>query len=253
MSPQSSLTLLPPRLRKEKIIENRKLLLNFLRQEIWSTSDILRIVLKLRSRQGIAKVLNAFREDGLIERHEVRLVNEQKIVLWGITAHGQAMAFDPESEKVIPTYFEPSKIHDSTLRHTLDIQRLRTVAEQHGWKKWINGDRLTKLLNDDRRPDALAMSTNGELIAIEVERTIKTVKRYQSILASYLRAIKLNEVVKVIWLCPTEDLTKRLQSIVSGITYVVVEGQRISIDPERHHVNLAFMSYTQFECEACNL
>ena len=237
--------LLPASEREARQCEKRQRLLRFLREEIWSTPDILRQVLGLHSRQAVWKSLRQFEAEKIIRCHEYVALGGE-ILIWGITPHGQALAFNPASETANRQHFEPSKVSEFTLRHSLDIQRLRITAEAIGWTDWRNGQTLGAIGKGMNRPDAVAIDTSGIKVALECERTIKTVKRYQSILSGYLQAIKRAEFSRVVWVCPTADLARRLRAIVCGIQSVVVAGQRVPIDPIRHHVNLQFEDYDSF-------
>jgi hypothetical protein len=219
----------------------RSRLLRFLRQELWSTAEILGSVMEIRARQAIHRSLAGFEADGLIRRHGIEQLGGQ-LTLWGITAHGQGMAFDPENEQPVSAYFEPSKVSPSHVAHALALQRLRIAAEAEGWSEWTNGDRLGPLAGGAKRPDALAKMPSGQRVAIEIERHIKTKKRYEAILASCLQAIRRGEFAAVVWVCPTPDLARRLSAIVLGIQAVPIGGQRVPVDPERHHPRLVFAS-----------
>lgn len=237
--------LLPASEREARQFEKRQRLLRFLREEIWSTPDILGQVLRLHSRQAVWKSLRQFESEEIIRSHQYVALGG-KILIWGITAHGQALAFNPAFETASRQYFESSKVSEFTLRHSLDIQRLRIVAESIGWTDWRNGQTLGAIGKGLNRPDAIANDPAGVKVALECERTIKTVKRYQAILSAYLQAIKRGEFSRVIWVCPTADLALRLRSIVCGISSVVVNGQRVPIDPNRHHARLGFEDYEAF-------
>lgn len=237
--------LLPASEREARQFEKRQRLLRFLREEIWSTPDILGQVLGLHSRQAVWKSLRQFHAEEIVRCHEYIALGG-RILIWGITAHGQSLAFNLDSETVSRHYFEPSKVSEFTLRHSLDIQRLRIAAESFGWTNWRNGQTLGAIEKGMNRPDAIANDPAGVKVALECERTIKTVKRYQVILSGYLQAIKRAEFSRVIWVCPTPDLALRLRSIVCGISSVVVNGQRVPIDPNRHHARLGFEDYEAF-------
>ena len=237
--------LLPIGERKARQADKRVRLLRFLREEIWSTPEILAQVLRLHSRQAVWKSLRQFESEELVRCHE-HIALGGRILIWGITAHGQALAFDTAFETASRHYFEPSKVSEFTLRHSLDIQRLRIAAESLGWMNWQNGQTLGTIEKGMNRPDAIANDPAGAKVALECERTIKTVKRYQAILSGYLQAIKRAEFSRVIWVCPSSDLALRLRTIVCGIQSVVVNGQRTPIDPKRHHVNLQFQDYDSF-------
>jgi hypothetical protein len=232
-----------PEDRQKRCDEKRDLVLRFLRHEVWSSQSILGAVMKVQSRAAAHKNLQRMELDGLVRRHTIEGLGGGRVTLWGITPHGQAMAFTPGLDEPISAYFEPSKVAEITIKHGLDMQLLRVQAEQHGWREWLNGDRLGKLLKGGKRPDAMALNPAGLKTAIEIERTIKTTKRYEQILASYLMALKAEQVQQVIWLSPTEDMANRLRAIVFGIPSVTIQRQRFTVDPERHHQRLYFMSY----------
>lgn len=237
--------LLPIGERKARQADKKVRLLRFLREELWSTSEILGEVMGLHSRQGAWKTLKQYEAEEILRCYESKVLGG-KVSLWGITAHGQALAFDPTSETPSRYYFEPSKVSEITLRHSLDVQRLRISAEANGWTGWRNGQTLGTVGKGMNRPDAIAFDPIGLRVALECERTIKTPKRYCVILASYLQALKRGEFSRVVWICPTPDLAVRLEKIICGIQSVVVNGQRVSIDPTRHHVNLRFEDCVSF-------
>lgn len=237
--------LIPASERKVRQLEKRRRLLRFLRGELWSTAELLGQVLGLQSRQAVWKSLRQFEAEQIIRRHEYSVLGGS-LLIWGITAHGQGLAFNPESETVRRHYFEPSKVSEFTLRHTLDIQRLRLAAELAGWSDWQNGESLGAVGKGLKRPDAIAIDPAGIKTAIECERTLKTVKRYEVVLSAYLQSLKRDEYSRVVWVCPTADISLRLQAIICGIESVTVAGQRVRIDPQRHHLNLRFEDYETF-------
>lgn len=234
--------LMTPNQRQQRKNEKRILLMRFLRQHLWSTQDILQEALQLMSRQAAHKTLVQLERDGLLKRYNYQALGGA-ITLWGITAHGQAMSFDVESEEPYSAYFEPSRISEQNIRHQLDLQKLRLAAEHTGWTNWTDGSRLGDIPKNGKRPDAITIDPQGRRIAIECERTIKTRKRYEQILVTYLRAIKSGKVDMVIWVSPTSEISQRLKAIVTGIKTVSIAGQRITIEPDKHHRSLAFTDY----------
>lgn len=232
--------------RRARSEQKARAVLRFLRQEIWSSQGILGGVMGVESRTAAHKNLARMEDEGLLRRHKVEGLGGGAITLWGITSHGQALAFDPATESPVASYFEPNRVAEITIRHALDLQRLRMQGERAGWKDWINGDRLPELLKGGKRPDAMATSPVGLKTAIEIERTIKTSKRYEQILASYLMALKAEQVHQVVWLSPTDDLALRLRAIVLGIRSVTIQKQRFAVDPQKHHGRLYFVGYRQW-------
>ena len=235
-----------PKERLNRATEKRQQILRFLRQEIWSSQDILGMVMGIRSRTTTHKNLVRLEAEGILKKHTITGLGGGTVALWGITSHGQTMSFDPATEEPISAYFEPGKVAEVTVKHALDLQRLRVIAESAGWHGWINGDRLSNLLKGGKRPDAIVISPDGTKTAIEIERTIKTTKRYEQILASYLMSLKAGEVHQVVWLAPTTEIALRLQAIVFSIRTVTIQKQRFPIDPDKHHARLFFKDYSRW-------
>ena len=222
--------------------EKQHFVLRFLMQHLWSTQDILQQVLQVYSRQAAHKTLISIESKGYIRRHKYEALGGA-LTIWGITSQGQAMAFNVNTECLVTAYFEPNRISEQTIRHQLDIQRLRLKAEASGWHSWSDGDRLGSSDKDQKRPDALAKNKDGILVSIECERTFKSTKRYEQILVNYLKLIKAGELREVVWVSPNSDISARLKSIITSIKFVRVNGQKVEIDPTKHHSHLHFCSY----------
>lgn len=233
-------------LRLQRKEQKEQTLLRFLRQHLWSTQDILQQVAGLSTRQAAHKTLTALEKRGLLRRCTYDALGG-KVTIWGITHQGQASAFDVETESFIPVYFEPSRISEQTIHHELDLQRLSLVAESRGWKSWQDGNRLELQDKNHKRPDAIAKHSSGTIVAIECERTFKTLKRYEQILIQYLRWLKTGSIHEVVWLSPTSDMSKRLRIMLTSINDVRINGQKVLIEPERHHRHLHFCSYEQWK------
>lgn len=225
--------------------EKRTKLLRFLRQHLWSTAEVLKMVFDFKSSQATYKTLAQFEAEGIIRRYQYDLMG-LALTVWGITSHGQALAFDPAREEVCPRYFEPAKCSVVTLHHSLDVQRLSLRAEAFGWSNIRNGERLTEIAKGQNRPDFVGIDTQGRIVAVEVERTIKTTKRYQAILSAYLQAIRRDQYQEVMWVAPSDDAACRLRKIILSIKTIVVASQRVSVDPVRHHPKLHFTYYQGF-------
>jgi hypothetical protein len=225
--------------------EKRAKLLRFLREYLWSSADVLQEVFAFQSSQVTYKTLRQFEGEGIIRRYQMK-AGSFVVSLWGITAHGQALAFDPAREEVCTRYFEPAKCAVATLRHSLDVQRLSVRAEAVGWSNIRNGERLHEVPKGHIRPDFVGIDTQGNIVSVEVERTIKTTKRYQVILAAYLQAIRRNKYQAVVWVAPSDEVAHRLRKIILGIKTVTVANQRVPIDPVRHHERLHFTSFEAF-------
>jgi len=247
MKESSLMQLLPYDQRIQRQSDKRTKFLSFLSNEIFTSAEVAGIVMNISSRQAVYKTLACFESEGLIRRDAIILSDSTKRTLWGITSNGIGWAFDPAKGQLPGNKtFEPSRVSGAILQHTLDVQKIRLAAELYGWTEWRSGDRLEKWGKNVKRPDAIAKDCNGCLTAIEVERTFKSIKRYQAILSEYLQLIKKGVVSRVIWVSPDNAFSERLKTIITSIQEINVAGQKVKIDHTRHHQNLYFCSYAQF-------
>lgn len=238
-------TLLPPLERAARAAAKRHAVLRHLRTNVYTSPDVIGKLLDLPHRQVIHRLLISMERDDLVKGEAVTTPAGRRVMLWGITPRGQLHAADIDAgEVVLDKTFDPGRVGLSVLQHTLDIQSLEIVARQNGWRDWTLGDRLGKWAAGQSRPDIIATHPSGERWAFEVERTIKTTRRYCVILADRLQAIRRGDFSRVVWLTPMPAEAVRLASLIKSITTVIVAGQAVRIDPERHHAVLAFHDFT---------
>lgn len=202
----------------------REVILHFLRDETWSNLTNLANMLGL-SEPAAFKTVCQMERDGFLLRFKVSAL---RLSLWGITPQGLAFAWGVDEVMQIRPYFEPSKLSVMTIAHYLYIQRARLRAEHAGWTNWIPGNRLPKDIK--KRPDAIATNPEGQIVAIELERSIKTLKRYEVIFAIYLQMMRRNEYAKVHYVCPDESFAPRLLRMFELIKSVPVAGERVPIN-----------------------
>lgn len=125
----------------------------------------------------------------------------------------------------------------SIVPHNLDLQKARHRAEKSGWTEWARGERLSFKVSN--RPDAVARDANGALVAIELERTVKTLKRYRQIMTAHLQQIKAEKWSRVEYVNPQESMVPRLGKIFRKIDYVLVSKQRVSVW-DKHQAKFSF-------------
>lgn len=241
-------TLLTPVERRQRRAERQHQVLRFLREEIWSSTEILGLVMGIKTPQGVHKALISIEKEGLISRMPVSICGRRALSVWGITPHGQALAFDVEKEDPISAYFEPSRLSLSGMDHHLDVQRIRLQASRAGWRDWTPGSRLGRSTPKSKRPDAIARNPAGILVAFEIERTIKTNKRYEAILSHYLQKIKSGDYAYVQYLSPSADFAYRLERVIRNIKAVPVQGMRVPLKDE-HYESFRFNAYSDW-CQA---
>lgn len=234
--------LMPSKQRAERVQQKRWLVLRFLRDEIWTDARNVGELLKVKP-AATYRSLETMVQDDLIRAMRLPVLGGCT-TLWGITAHGQAMA-TLTGEAVAEKLFSPSRVSPTYARHTLDIQWLRIRAESVGWKDWIAADRVEKWAEGHARPDAFAIDPVGRRTALECERTIKSPKRYIQILNAWLQAIRRGDVQRVVWVAPSGVIRDRLRQIVTSITHVEVGGQSVLIPRDRFE-NLDFVTYSEW-------
>lgn len=226
--------------RQEAIARKRAIVLSWLKAESFSTAPILSEVLGF-GKAGTHKTLHDMRRAELVDVHLVP-AGAGELQIWGLTPHGSGMAVDPDDADPDWSYFEPGRVSPLTIGHALDVQRVRLALTRDGWTEWCS-DRDCHKLNLPKIPDALARDPSGQVVAIEVERTLKTQKRYRDIAAIYLQMARAGAVDRVQYVCPMPGMAQRIARLYSGLEYVVVKGQRIDLRME-HHERFTFIDFS---------
>lgn len=213
----------------------RDQILRFVRDETWSSALILGQVTGL-SKSGIYKTLEMLESEQLIMRH---VIKELRTAIWGITTQGLFYAWHENEPMHDRSPFEPSKVKPTMVQHHLGLQWARLRAERSGWNHWQLEGQLPKGL--EKRPDAVVMNRQGQRIAIELERTVKTRKRYEVIFSLYLQAIKRGEYHMVHYVCPDPDFAARLHRLFGTIESVPVANERVKLN-EKHRARFTVFS-----------
>lgn len=214
-----------PAQRKARASEKRAMVLRFLRDEIWTVTEVVASLLGLGYPAAHA-VLKAMARDGLINSEALHIPARRgvsRVVLHGITAQGLAYAWDLDETPLPRNPWEPSKTNALFVPHQIAIQLARIKAEMAGWQNWkparsLMGIGLPKL------PDAEAIDLDGMKVAVELEREIKTDKRYEAIIGAYVSVIKKDERWdRVDYLCPDADFAQRLARIFGRLKQLRLE------------------------------
>lgn len=197
----------------------RELVLEFLASgEVFSTVTMLSRVISA-SPSSTARTLENLMRDGAL-KSECHLIQSRRTFVYGVTFHGLGLV-----DKYGARYFELGKTNASYIPHHLDTQLARLNAERNGWVDWEPG----KILHGtglEKVPDALTTSPDGKRVAIEIERHIKTPKRYSEIISAHLQAITQKRWAEVHYLCPG-NLHKKVEAAFTHIESVLVKGERV--------------------------
>lgn len=210
--------------RQARIAEKRRTILRFLREEVWTTAELVAGLLEFTTRAPAYQTLKAMERDGLLRSHIAELAYGRKVSLWGLTPHGLAFAFDDDEPLQEVSIFQPSRVSVSQMSHKVELQQLHIRALRCGWTSWTDGHNLN-MLKGDKIPDAVAVTASGERVAVELERTVKSAKRYYDIVVSYTLRRKAHGWQEVRYYCPDEAIRRRVEQRIMGIKHLSVRGQ----------------------------
>ncbi len=197
-------------------------------------------------RNAVHKTLASMEREGLV-RSELVSRGFASLKLISLTPHGAAMAVDPAD--VGPgafRYHEPGRVAESTLAHGIDCQLVRLALERAGWQGWksdlqnhrdVAGNLLLKA------PDAIATDPEGSVVAIEVERTIKSKKRYETIISQYLQMVRTGTLSRVFYISFVPGVAARLEAIFNSIEAVPVKSQRVVLRDD-HRTVFSFKDFS---------
>lgn len=213
--------------------EKKRRLLAFLRSEVWTSLEVAADVMKLSCRKAAARTIRGFADDGLVVIEEV-VTPRGRVRIVGITSNGQAHISGLLGRPLEERSYERRRVGSMTLFHRIELQKLRIHCARSGWSGWAYPDRQAAREKNRRqhRPDAIAMAPRGARVAIELELTIKSRKRYRFILGHHLQAIQRGEYDEVIYSSPSPELLAAVRQVVLGLDRVVVGGREVLVTPE---------------------
>ncbi|MEZ9361428.1 MobC family replication-relaxation protein [Vibrio cyclitrophicus] len=209
---------------KKRGIEKERIVLEFLRQEIYSDFKNLMSLLNL-AKSHTSALLKRMVHNKQLEKH-LLILDTCKISLWGITQLGIE---ETENIKGAPLIlFTPSRLSLITLNHTLMTQRVYIALKHLNWTDWRNGDRhaFKQQYALPHRPDAIVTTPMGTVMAIETELSIKTVVRYRSIIKSHIQAKGKGFWGHVIYVVRNQACKEMLQVRFDNIKYIPFDESR---------------------------
>ena len=187
--------LIPRDQQKEHIQKLEQRVINFLAEEIYSTKENLMVLMGIKTRQGFVKAMKRLKEPGYIQEHPISILGST-VKVYGITYSGLGLAFldKPYTQSKA---FQPGRVSQWTMAHHIGLQKCRLILEhKHPECHWVNGDYLD-VSKSEKRPDAIVEIAEKKY-AIEFERTFKSQKRYQDIMASDLKKNSQIQADKII-------------------------------------------------------
>lgn len=218
------------------------IVLNFLVVETFTTPQIAQQLLKQGTVQATHQMLKRMVKAMLLKQETFPLVCGRGITLYGITEHGLAMSNNDQF--ISRPSFQRSRVSATTLRHKLDIQHFHVLLIQNGWNKWQDGSQLGRRDRNQKVPDAVAISPKNTFIAFEIEREIKSLKRYRDIILSHLVSRRNGSWDEIIYLCPTSKMAESLQKKIHSIKSINHQGKSINLT-HKHHSLFKFYGYEE--------
>ena len=204
------------------------LVLRLLRDEIWTSVPVLSDYLGV-SYSSAHRITQTMAGDGLVTTQVFTVKGGRgvrNVVLLGITHHGLAHAWSLNEVVESRGSWEPSKVNALYVPHVLEVQQARIRAERCGWSGWAPG-RMLANRSWPKVPDALAVSPEGKKVAVEVERHIKSQKRYEVVIGSYITQMKQADsgLDRVDYLAPSNDMALRLARTFGLVKSLRTEGK----------------------------
>jgi len=208
--------------RQARAQAKKDIILGFLASGEVYTSVVVASQVMAASPSAAERTLTSLVRDGAL-KFESHMVGSRKMHLYGITPHGLALM-----DRFDRPYFQLGRTNSAYIPHHLETQRARLAAEEAGWTDWTPG----KLLHSQglkKIPDAIATSPAGVRVAIEIERHIKTPKRYEEIISAHLQSISKKLWREVHYLTP-DGLARRVEKAFESVKSVPVNGDKIQLE-----------------------
>jgi hypothetical protein len=100
--------------------------------------------------------------------------------------------------------------------HEQDVNLIAIQIEQLGLEVYLPKTESGGRGKGVKYPDLL-VNINNKVVALEIERTPKTQRRYKDILASHWLGVEKKLYHEVLYLCPDIDVKKRVQALVRSV------------------------------------
>ena len=205
--------------RYQRNYEKMATVIQFLKQEGYTDFENLMLLLKYKGKNPLYRLINKLVALGYIHKHEFEF-QTGKISIWGITDLGLTQNIQDINEDF--RAFDPYRVKFGTLEHKLMNQKAQIYLQRNGWTNWRNADQhsFRKQYDVEHRPDAIITAPNGFTIAIETERTLKTVSRYRAILKSHVLAQKKKYWSAVFYVVPNDNIRQLLIKRFDRVEYI---------------------------------
>jgi hypothetical protein len=236
-----ALPTLTPKERRARQAAKRQRLLAFLIGECWTNQDNAARLWRL-SQDAAATTLRAMARDRLIVREDIAVGVRARIPVYGITPDGIACCPEAPADAA---EFQLGRLQPTNIAHHLAVQRVRIVAETAGWKSWRPG-RL--LYGSGLRvvPDALGVDTNGQVVAIELERHAKSMKRRREVVSAHILTMaQKTHWQRVVYVCDARCDATRLRELYMSLDQLDTPSGRAPMT-DVHRARFDFINLDDF-------
>lgn len=198
--------------RRKRAGKNQGSILKFLAEEGFSTASLLATLLQFKQTRSVYKILDRLEDKKLIRHKKIEGIER----LYALTPLGYSFAEgDCENYRSVSL----NNIKPLSLPHKFAIQECKIAMLSNG-VEW--GNITGRIKKYEARPDGMIwyQFDDEELrpIAIEVELTVKTKKRYKDILSTYFNPYNSGDKYDlVIYVVPTEIMKARLEKIFDDL------------------------------------
>lgn len=236
-----ALPTLTPRERRARQAAKRRRLLTFLVGECWTDLGNAARLWHL-SLDAAATTLRAMTRDRLLVREDIAVGVKARIAVYGITPDGIACC--PEAPPNAAE-FQLGRLQPSNIAHHLAVQRVRITAEAAGWKSWCPG-RLLYGNGLPVVPDALGVDRNGQVVAIELERNVKSLKRRREVLSRHVMVMaRKAHWQRVVYVCDARCDASRLRELYLSLDQLDTPSGRAPMT-DAHRARFSFINLPDF-------
>jgi DNA-binding MarR family transcriptional regulator len=224
--------------RRDRKKEKQEQILLFCKKMGWIDSRAAALLLN-STRSAAGAALRKMEKEGLVIKHE--LPGPPKRAWYSISERGMAEAFIICGEQIPATLpLGRQTISDYSYLHEQDVNLIAVQLEQLGLEPYLPKTESGGRGKGVKYPDLL-VKVGGRVIALEIERTPKTQRRYKDILASHWLATEKNIYNEILYLCPDVDIKKRVQALVRSVQSGKVKcggAERELSDAEKNRVKI---------------
>jgi hypothetical protein len=193
-------------------------LLNWLYIFKYSKSVILQQITGLTP-AGIGSALKNLEKRGLVISLKP---NPPLKTVWGITWDGICEIGELDEYQK----FEPSKFNELTATHHYNLQSLKLLLEKKGLN--LIPIKRASIGASEKAPDAI-VKNDDKVIAIELERTVKSKSRYKAIWGGYVQDIRAGKYSSTQYFLPNKR-TQNLPKIFEQMQTVIIQGKSVEFN-----------------------